>query len=70
MRSKGAIVALTRALAKGLGKDGVHVNCVAPAFTMSDGVLGQPEVIERLQAPRSLRARSSATRCPRTWSAS
>jgi NAD(P)-dependent dehydrogenase (short-subunit alcohol dehydrogenase family) len=48
--SKGAIVALTRALAKELGKDGIHVNCVAPGFTMSDGVLGQPEVIEKLQA--------------------
>jgi NAD(P)-dependent dehydrogenase (short-subunit alcohol dehydrogenase family) len=47
---KGAIVALTRALAKELGRDGIHVNCVAPGFTMSDGVLGQPEVIERLRA--------------------
>ena len=33
--SKGAIVALTRALAKELGKDNVLVNCVAPGFTMS-----------------------------------
>lgn len=48
--SKGAIVALTRALAREVGKDGIHVNCVAPGFTMSDGVLGQPEVIEKLQA--------------------
>jgi NAD(P)-dependent dehydrogenase (short-subunit alcohol dehydrogenase family) len=47
--SKGAIVALTRALAKELGKDGVHVNCVAPGFTMSDGVMAHPEVIEKLQ---------------------
>jgi NAD(P)-dependent dehydrogenase (short-subunit alcohol dehydrogenase family) len=47
--SKGAIVALTRALAKELGKDGVHVNCVAPGFTMSDGVKAHPEVIEKLQ---------------------
>jgi NAD(P)-dependent dehydrogenase (short-subunit alcohol dehydrogenase family) len=47
--SKGAIVALTRALAKELGKDGVHVNCVAPGFTMSDGVLAQPEVVEKLR---------------------
>jgi NAD(P)-dependent dehydrogenase (short-subunit alcohol dehydrogenase family) len=47
--SKGAIVALTRALAKELGKDGIHVNCVAPGFTMSDGVLAQPEVIEKLR---------------------
>ena len=47
--SKGAIVALTRALAKELGKDGIHVNCVAPGFTMSDGVQEHPEVIEALR---------------------
>jgi NAD(P)-dependent dehydrogenase (short-subunit alcohol dehydrogenase family) len=47
--SKGAIVALTRALAKELGPDGVLVNCVAPGFTMSDGVNEHPEVIEALQ---------------------
>ncbi len=47
--SKGAIVALTRALAKELGKDSIHVNCVAPGFTMSDGVKAHPEVIEKLQ---------------------
>jgi NAD(P)-dependent dehydrogenase (short-subunit alcohol dehydrogenase family) len=47
--SKGAIVALTRALAKEVGKDGIHVNCVAPGFTMSDGVKEHPEVIETLR---------------------
>jgi NAD(P)-dependent dehydrogenase (short-subunit alcohol dehydrogenase family) len=47
--SKGAIVALTRALAKELGRDNIHVNCVAPGFTMSDGVREHPEVIEALQ---------------------
>jgi NAD(P)-dependent dehydrogenase (short-subunit alcohol dehydrogenase family) len=47
--SKGAIVAFTRALAKELGKDGIRVNCVAPGFTMSDGVKEHPEVIEKLQ---------------------
>jgi NAD(P)-dependent dehydrogenase (short-subunit alcohol dehydrogenase family) len=47
--SKGAIVALTRALAKELGKDGIHVNCVAPGFTMSEGVKSHPEVIEKLR---------------------
>jgi NAD(P)-dependent dehydrogenase (short-subunit alcohol dehydrogenase family) len=47
--SKGAIVAFTRALAKELGKDGVRVNCVAPGFTMSDGVKEHPEVIEALR---------------------
>jgi NAD(P)-dependent dehydrogenase (short-subunit alcohol dehydrogenase family) len=47
--SKGAIVALTRSLAKELGKDSIHVNCVAPGFTMSDGVQAHPEVIEKLR---------------------
>jgi NAD(P)-dependent dehydrogenase (short-subunit alcohol dehydrogenase family) len=47
--SKGAIVTLTRALAKELGKDNVLVNCVAPGFTMSAGVEAHPEVIEKLR---------------------
>jgi NAD(P)-dependent dehydrogenase (short-subunit alcohol dehydrogenase family) len=47
--SKGAIVALTRALARELGQDGIRVNCVAPGFTMSDGVKAHPEVIEKLR---------------------
>jgi NAD(P)-dependent dehydrogenase (short-subunit alcohol dehydrogenase family) len=47
--SKGAIVALTRALAKELGRDNVLVNCVAPGFTMSAGVEAHPEVVEKLR---------------------
>jgi len=47
--SKGAIIALTRALAKELGGDEVLVNCVAPGFTMSEGVQEHPEVIEALR---------------------
>jgi NAD(P)-dependent dehydrogenase (short-subunit alcohol dehydrogenase family) len=47
--SKGAIVALTRALAKELGGDDVLVNCVAPGFTMSEGVREHPDVVEALQ---------------------
>ena len=47
--SKGAIVAFTRALAKELGADGVLVNCVAPGFTMTEGVEANPEVIEKLR---------------------
>jgi NAD(P)-dependent dehydrogenase (short-subunit alcohol dehydrogenase family) len=47
--SKGAIVAFTRSLAKEVGRDGIHVNCVAPGFTMSEGVKSHPEVIEALR---------------------
>jgi NAD(P)-dependent dehydrogenase (short-subunit alcohol dehydrogenase family) len=47
--SKGAIVALTRALAREVGKDGILVNCVAPGFTMSEGVKGHPQVVEQLR---------------------
>ena len=47
--SKGAIVALTRALARELGKDSILVNCVAPGFTMSAGVEAHPEVVAKLR---------------------
>jgi NAD(P)-dependent dehydrogenase (short-subunit alcohol dehydrogenase family) len=47
--SKGAIVAFTRALAHELGNDAIRVNCVAPGFTMSEGVKQHPEVIEKLR---------------------
>jgi NAD(P)-dependent dehydrogenase (short-subunit alcohol dehydrogenase family) len=47
--SKGAIVALTRALARELGMDDILVNCVAPGFTMSEGVREHPEVVEALR---------------------
>jgi NAD(P)-dependent dehydrogenase (short-subunit alcohol dehydrogenase family) len=47
--SKGAIVALTRALAKELGGDEILVNCVAPGFTMSSGVESNPEVVKALR---------------------
>jgi NAD(P)-dependent dehydrogenase (short-subunit alcohol dehydrogenase family) len=47
--SKGAIVAFTRALAKEVGKDNVLVNCVAPGFTMTEGVEANPVVIEKLR---------------------
>jgi len=37
--SKGAIVAMTRALARELGDDGIRVNAIAPGSTMSENVL-------------------------------
>jgi NAD(P)-dependent dehydrogenase (short-subunit alcohol dehydrogenase family) len=47
--SKGAIVAFTRALARELGGDEVLVNCVAPGFTLSEGVRQSPAVLEALR---------------------
>jgi NAD(P)-dependent dehydrogenase (short-subunit alcohol dehydrogenase family) len=54
--SKGAVIALTRAVAKEVGADGILVNTVSPGFTMSDGVLANPVQVEQLQEI-SLRAR-------------
>jgi NAD(P)-dependent dehydrogenase (short-subunit alcohol dehydrogenase family) len=47
--SKGAVVAMTRALAKELGADNVLVNAVAPGFTLSDGVIANPAQLEQLR---------------------
>ncbi len=47
--SKGAINAMTKALAKELGAAGILVNAVAPGFTMSNGVLSNPVQLEKLQ---------------------
>lgn len=47
--SKGAINAMTKALAKELGASGILVNGVAPGFTLSDGVRGNPVQLEKLQ---------------------
>ena len=47
--SKGAVIAMTRALAKELGSDNVLVNTIAPGFTLSDGVMANPVQVEQLQ---------------------
>jgi NAD(P)-dependent dehydrogenase (short-subunit alcohol dehydrogenase family) len=57
--SKGAIIAMTRSLARELGGDGIRVNAVSPGFTLSDAVRSNPvytrEVTSGIAAMRSLR---------------
>ncbi len=36
--SKGAVIAMTRAMARELGDEGICVNCLAPGLTMSENV--------------------------------
>lgn len=45
--SKGAVVALTRALAKELGPQSILVNAVAPGLTLSDGLLERSGVFDQ-----------------------
>ena len=42
--SKGAVIAMTRALARELGDDGIAVNAVAPGLILSDTVQANPAV--------------------------
>jgi NAD(P)-dependent dehydrogenase (short-subunit alcohol dehydrogenase family) len=54
--SKGAVITMTRAVAKEVAADGILVNTVAPGFTMSDGVLANQVQVDELQEI-SLKAR-------------
>ena len=49
--SKGAVLSMTRALARELGEEGVLVNGIAPGFTLSEGVAANAELIAGARGP-------------------
>ena len=49
--TKGAVIALTKALAKELGPSGIRVNCIAPGVILTDMCASiDPEILEEMAA--------------------
>jgi NAD(P)-dependent dehydrogenase (short-subunit alcohol dehydrogenase family) len=54
--SKGAVIAMTRGLARELGKDNITVNALAPGFTLSENVAKQEMHVKMGELNRMTRA--------------
>jgi NAD(P)-dependent dehydrogenase (short-subunit alcohol dehydrogenase family) len=54
--SKGAVIAMTRGLARELGKDRITVNSLAPGFTLSENVAKDPAHVQQGERTRLTRA--------------
>jgi NAD(P)-dependent dehydrogenase (short-subunit alcohol dehydrogenase family) len=54
--SKGAVIAMTRGLARELGKDRITVNSLAPGFTLSENVAKHPVHVKQGEVTRMTRA--------------
>lgn len=49
--SKGAIVAMTRAISREVGDDGIRVNTLSPGLVLSEGVIANEALRDRLTGP-------------------
>jgi NAD(P)-dependent dehydrogenase (short-subunit alcohol dehydrogenase family) len=56
--SKGGIMALTRALARELGENGIRVNTLSPGFTLSDTLIAENSAHMRTTRELAIKSRS------------